>query len=282
MALEHRQMHLETLAYMFHNFRSELKQGPADAHFMPQPSSKHENEWRGIPAGEAVLGKPDDGTFGWDNEYKEVRRKVPEFRIQRYNVTNGEYMQFVEEGAPMPHFWVKRGNRINYRGMFEEFPLPLDWPVYVTKIEAETYAKWAGKSLPSEEQFHRAAYGSPSEEPRLFPWGAARPTPEHGNFDFKRWDAENVYATPAGDSAFGVSQLVGNGWEWTRTVFGPFPGFQARESYPGYSANFFDGDHYVMKGGSARTAARLLRRSFRNWFRPDYPYLYATFRCVEN
>jgi formylglycine-generating enzyme required for sulfatase activity len=91
-----------------------------------------------------------------------------------------------------------------------------------------------------------------------------------------------VNATPAGDSAFGLSQLVGNGWEWTSTVFGPFPGFRADANYPGYSANFFDGEHYVMKGASPRTAACFLRRSFRNWFRPDYPYVYATFRCVEN
>ena len=182
----------------------------------------------------------------------------------------------------MPHFWIKRENAIYYRGMFEEIPLPLDWPVYVTQLEAEAYAKWSGKSLPSEEQFHRAAYGSRSVEDRAYPWGNAQPTNERGNFDFRRWDPESVYMSPAGDSAFGVSQLVGNGWEWTSTVFGPLPGFKARETYPGYSANFFDGEHYVMKGGSPRTAARLLRRSFRNWFRRDYPYVYATFRCVDN
>ncbi|HWF47425.1 MAG TPA: SUMF1/EgtB/PvdO family nonheme iron enzyme, partial [Bryobacteraceae bacterium] len=79
-----------------------------------------------------------------------------------------------------------------------------------------------------------------------------------------------------------VRQLIGNGWEWTGTPFRPFPGFQPRPSYPGYSANFFDDDHFVIKGGSPRTSALLLRQSFRNWFRRDYPYLYATFRCVEN
>jgi formylglycine-generating enzyme required for sulfatase activity len=91
-----------------------------------------------------------------------------------------------------------------------------------------------------------------------------------------------VTSTPAGDSAFGVSQLLGNGWEWTSTPFAPFPGFEPFPFYPGYSANFFDGAHYVIKGGSPRTAAPLLRRSFRNWFRPDYPYVYAGFRLVEN
>jgi gamma-glutamyl hercynylcysteine S-oxide synthase len=182
----------------------------------------------------------------------------------------------------MPHFWVRSGDDIFYRGMFEHFPLPLDWPVYVTQLEAEAYANWISKRLPTEEQFHRAAYANPSGEERQYPWGNARPTYDHGNFDFKRWDPESIYATSAGDSAFGVSQLVGNGWEWTSTVFGPLPGFKPRPTYPGYSANFFDGEHYVMKGGSPRTAARLLRRSFRNWFRRDYAYTYAKFRCVEN
>jgi formylglycine-generating enzyme required for sulfatase activity len=282
MALEHRQMHLETLAYMFHNFGYELKRTAAFTRVQAQPQVVNTNEWRDVLEGEAILGKPHDGSFGWDNEYEEVRRRVPAFRIQRYKVTNGDYLRFVEQGAPMPHFWVKRDGGIRYRGMFQEFPLPLDWPVYVTQGEAESYAKWLGKSIPSEEQFHRAAYGSASGEDRQYPWGSASPTHEHGNFDFKGWDPESIYATPAGESALGVNQLVGNGWEWTSTVFAPFPGFKARASYPGYSANFFDGEHYVMKGGSQRTAARLLRRSFRNWFRRDYPYMYATFRCVEN
>jgi formylglycine-generating enzyme required for sulfatase activity len=75
--------------------------------------------------------------------------------------------------------------------------------------------------------------------------------------------------------------MVGNGWEWTSTPFAPFEGFAAAPNYPGYSSDFFDGRHYVLKGGSPRTAAPLLRRSFRNWFRPDYPHVYATFRCVS-
>ncbi len=107
------------------------------------------------------------------------------------------------------------------------------------------------------------------------------PSARHGNFDFHQWDPAPVGSYPEGASAFGVHDLVGNGWEWTRTPFAPFPGFAPMPFYPGYSANFFDGKHYVMKGGSPRTAACMLRRSFRNWFQPHYPYVYATFRCVE-
>jgi len=281
MALEHRQMHLETLAYMFHNFDYKLKNVPPARPASKGSFAKRPAEWREIPAGEAILGKKHDGRFGWDNEYEQVRRSVSPFRIQRHKVTNGDYLRFVEDGAPLPHFWRKQGESLFYRGMFEEIPLPLDWPVYVAQKEAESYAMWAGKSLMTEEQFDHAAYGPSDGVDRPYPWGTAAPAFQRGNFDFKRWDPEPVDATPSGDSAFGVSQLIGNGWEWTRTVFGPLPGFEPRKTYPGYSANFFDGEHYVMKGGSPRTAARLLRRSFRNWFRGDYPYTYATFRCVE-
>jgi formylglycine-generating enzyme required for sulfatase activity len=78
-----------------------------------------------------------------------------------------------------------------------------------------------------------------------------------------------------------VAGLLGNGWEWTATPFAPFAGFEPRPYYAGYSADFFDGRHYVLKGGSPRTAATFLRRSFRNWFQPHYPHVYAGFRCVE-
>ena len=85
---------------------------------------------------------------------------------------------------------------------------------------------------------------------------------EHGVFDFSSWDPEPAGSHPKGRSAWGVDDLVGNGWEWTSTVFAPFPGFRAMASYPEYSADFFDGEHMVMKGASPATAAELLRPSF--------------------
>jgi formylglycine-generating enzyme required for sulfatase activity len=165
--------------------------------------------------------------------------------------------------------------------MFAEISLPLDWPVYVSHDEASAYARWAGKELPSEAEWHRAANGTRAGGERAYPWGSEAPSARHGNFDFERWDPVAVGSYPEGNSDFGVADLVGNGWEWTRTPFAPFQGFQAFPFYPGYSANFFDGKHFVMKGGSPRTAACMLRRSFRNWFQPHYPYVYAKFRCVQ-
>jgi formylglycine-generating enzyme required for sulfatase activity len=190
-----------------------------------------------------------------------------------------------------PVFWQRRADQWFCRTMFSEIPLPDEWPVYVSHAEASAYARWAGKALPTEAQWHRAAFGTPEgphelnrgEGPeRQYPWGDEHPGPSRGNFDFCHWDPTPAGAFPAGASAYGVMDLVGNGWEWTSTPFAPFPGFRAFPFYPGYSANFFDGKHHVMKGGSARTAATLLRRSFRNWFQGHYQYVYAGFRCVEN
>ena len=137
-------------------------------------------------------------------------------------------------------------------------------------------------SCPAKREWHRAAYATPQGSERAYPWGEEPPDASRGNFDLQRWDPTPTSAFPAGRSAYGVADLMGNGWEWTRTVFAPFAGFEAFPFYPGYSANFFDGKHYVLKGGSARTAQCMLRRSFRNWFQTHYPFIYSGFRCIKH
>jgi iron(II)-dependent oxidoreductase len=278
-AIEHRLMHAETLAYLFHNLPFSQKRSPV----LRQPAAKGavQPAMIDVPAGEATLGQK-RSEFGWDNEFPEHRVHVPSFAIGKYKITNGQYLEFVRGGAPAPHFWTERAGQWLYRGMFAEAPLPLNAPVYVTYEEASNYARWAGKRLPTEAQYHRAAFGTLSGAERSYAWGEAPPDATRGNFDFQHWDPVDVDSTPHGDSGFGVSQLTGNGWEWTSTLFGPFAGFQPFSFYPGYSKNFFDQEHYVLKGASPRTAACFLRRSFRNWFRPNYPYVYASFRVTEN
>jgi len=278
-AIEHRWMHAETLAYLLHNLTYEQKISP-DEQQRHTSGGAVDGTMIPVPAGEATLGQPRD-QFGWDNEFDEHVVRVPAFSVSKYKVTNGEYLKFVEAGAQAPFFWVQRNGQWFYRGMFQLVPLPLDWPVYVTHEEAEAYAQWRGAALPGEAEFHRAAYGDPDGRQRAYPWGKAEPAAEHGNLDFARWDPVPVTANPASESAWGVAQTVGNGWEWTATPFGPFEGFRTFDFYPRYSSAFFDGDHFVLKGGSPQTARCLLRRSFRNWFRHRYPYVYATFRLVQ-
>lgn len=283
-AIEHRLMHAETLAYLLHQVPATDKKIPRVTTLPSVPILA--TRFIEVSAGTATLGQQRNGfegsyQFGWDNEFDGHQVFVPAFAMSRYKVTNGEYLEFVRAGAPPPHFWTMRDGRRYWRAMSGDIPLPLDWPVYVTHDEAQAYAAWAGKRLPTEAEFHRAAFGTLNGEERFYPWGDSPPDDRRGNFNGRGWDPVSVTATPDGDSAFGIAQLVGNGWEWTSTVFQPFPGFEPFSFYPGYSARFFDGEHYVLKGGSCRTAAGLLRRSFRNWFRPNYPYVYAGFRCVE-
>jgi formylglycine-generating enzyme required for sulfatase activity len=289
MAIEHRLMHVETFMYLLHNLPAALP-SPSSTGHIPSPSRSRaslDDSMLTIPAGSATLGQPRvadgaaGGRFGWDNEFEPHIVDVPSFAIHRYKVTNARYLAFVEAGATPPHFWRRRGRAWYWRTLTGDVPLPPEWPVYVTQEQATAYARWSTRTLPSEAQFHRAAYGTPTGEERSYPWGNDPPTRSHGNFNGRRREPVGVASTPLGDSAFGAAQLVGNGWEWTSTIFGPFAGFRPHPCYPGYSAPFFDGDHLVLKGGSPVTAARFLRRSYRNWFRSNYPYVYATFRCVE-
>ena len=304
-AIEHRLMHAETLAYMFHQLSPERKISPRS--YQPNNSSQSKkpiaHRMIDIPAGVATLGIPRGREiFGWDNEFEEHSVQVPAFAIDSHKVTNGEFLRFVRErgyddqrlwddadwawikrhNIGHPHLWFMREGQWFYRAMFEEIELPLDWPVYVSHAEAAAYARFAGKSLPTEAQFHRAAYGTQEGTERAYPWGDAPPDAGRGNFDFQRWDPVAVGSYPDGQSAFGLDDMLGNGWEWTSSTFAPLPGFVAFPFYSGYSANFFDNNHYVVKGASPRTATSMLRRSFRNWFQPHYPFVYASFRCASH
>jgi gamma-glutamyl hercynylcysteine S-oxide synthase len=305
-AIEHRLMHAETLAYMLHQLPLHRKLPQPEPPAAVTPPVVHRSVE--IPAGAVTLGLPRDGdVFGWDNEYEAHAVNVPAFAIDQYKVTNRQFLEFIASGGyetrslwgdsdnendedwgwksrrgiSHPAFWRREGKQWLYRTMFADIPLPLDWPVYVSQAEAKAYARWAGKSLPTEAEWQRAAFSTLHGDERTYPWGEQVPDSTFGNFDFVRWSPVPVNAFPQGQSAFGVHGLLGNGWEWTSTEFAPFPGFEPFPFYRGYSADFFDGKHFVMKGGSARTAACMLRRTFRNWFQAHYQFIYTGFRCVS-
>lgn len=275
-ALEHRWMHAETLCYLLHQLPHASKRMPAAAKAVDTVTPRH--GFVPIPAGRTELGQR-DGAFGWDNEFPAHEVDVPAFEVGRHKVTNAQYLRFVRDGGGAAPFWHERDGRWWLRRMFDDVPLPADAPVYVTHRQAAAYAAWADAALPSEPQWHRAAYGDAGD---AFPWGDSEPDAARGQFDFAGWDPVSVAANPAGASPHGIQQMSGNGWEWTSTPFAGFGGFTPRAWYPGYSADFFDGEHWVLKGASPRTARCLLRRSFRNWFRGDYPFAYTTFRIARN
>jgi gamma-glutamyl hercynylcysteine S-oxide synthase len=300
--LEHEAMHQETLHYIWHRLGYDQKirppglAAPRLGAEPPQPRAVR------VPPGRATLGAArGEVGFGWDNEFEAHTVEVPAFSIDVYSVTNRDFLEFFEAGGYAdealwdeegrawvsshrvrhPLFWEEHRGAWFWRGMWDLIPLPMAWPVYVSHAEASAYARWKGRRLPTEAEYHRAAFGTPGGLERPHPWGDAPPDASRGNFGFASADPVPVGSFPRGASAWGVEDLVGNGWEWTSTVFAPFEGFAPMPTYPQYSADFFDGKHYVMKGASPATAVELVRRGFRNWFRPNYPYVYAKFRTVS-
>ena len=303
MVIEHEMMHQETLLYMLQRLPFESKARPD---WLPpyvfgagRPTSAV-----AVPAGTASIGAAFEALpFGWDNEFPAVDVSVPAFSIDAHAVTNRQFLGFVEAGGyrqpdlwtvedrdwlrhePRGHptVWERKGDRWFYRALFDLIPLDQveDWPVYVSQAEARAYARWAGQRLPTEAEFHRAAFGDAPRDEGRFPWGSATPGSRHGNFDFHNWAPTPSGSHPEGASPWGIHDLVGDGWEWTETPFAGLPGFEAYiPGYSGYSADFFDGKHYVLKGASWATARDLVRPSFRNWFQAHYPYVFAKFRCV--
>jgi ergothioneine biosynthesis protein EgtB len=289
-AIEHRQMHAETLSYLLHQMPFRAKRGEtacADrAIRVLTPQSVR------VPAGRATLGlSASSGEFGWDNEFEAHAVDVPAFVIDKYKVTNAQYVAFVNDGGysrrefwkdedwvwrtahaiEQPAFWLWQDGAWFWRSMFDAIPLPRDWPVYVSHAEASAYTCWAGRALPTEVQWQRAAFGV--NDVTVIDDVTERERP----FDPYAVDDPELIAS----GPFSVVGMHGNGWEWTSTVFSPFAGFRRLDFYPGYSEPFFDGKHFVLKGGSVRTAASMLRPSFRNWFQSHYPYVYAGFRCVD-
>jgi ergothioneine biosynthesis protein EgtB len=290
-ALEHEAMHQETLLYMWHRLPYEQKRRPAPGELRPAPDTRKSKSLAEtsatmvVPAGKAVLGSSRSSVvFGWDNEFQEHEVLLPSFEVDALPVTNARYLEFVnadgyarrelwdDEGwewvqaqhVRHPAFWLPAdAGRWRWLGMFESLPLPADWPVYVSQAEAAAYARWKGRRLMTEAEWHRAAEGATA-----------------GHADFAGFDPIPAGSHPETASVHGVQDLIGNGWEWTSTVFGPFDGFAPMRSYPEYSADFFDGRHFVMKGASPATARELIRPGFRNWFRGNYPYVYAKFRTV--
>jgi hypothetical protein len=291
--LEHEEMYQETLLYMLHR----LPHGVDRAHGLS-----------GTPRGWPQTGgrdpcrsghaRADRGklAFTWDTECPGIAAGIVLRRAPRchqravHGVVEGGYAMrgggltttgwLQSDQRQHPSFWEFDGQNWFWRALFERVPLPPSWPVFVTLAEASAFSRWRGARLMTEAEFQRAAYGSPVGE-RVHPWGNQDPEPSRGAFDFTSFDPVPAGSHPAGTSAWGVEDLVGNGWEWTASAFDPFQ-ISRSPSYPGISGLFFTDRHFVMKGASPVTARELLRPTFRNWFRPRYPYVYATFRCVKS
>jgi iron(II)-dependent oxidoreductase len=266
-----------------------------------------------VPAGEFEMGVAGgSGTdavagFAYDNESPAHAVFVNAFKIDRRLVTNDEFARFVAEGGYLrrefwdeegwswrekedwqhPLYWSRDGGAASaywrVREMFGDAPLPPRHPVTgVSWYEAEAYARFAGKRLPTEAEWERAAaWDEENKRRRRFAWGDREPTAGRCNSSFSFWGTTPVGAFPTGASAAGCLDMNGNVWEWTSSKFAGYPGFRAFP-YPEYSELWFDEDHRVLRGGSWATHPSILRTSFRNFFRRHFRIAFAGLRCAAD
>jgi len=260
-----------------------------------------------VPGGEFLLGATRDEPFVFDNEKWAHPVEVRPFAIARAAVTQAEFREFVEDGgyhrkelwsdagwhwreaaeAQQPLYWKQESPGNWMRRHFDQWlPLEPHHPViHVNWFEAEAYCRWTNRRLPSEAEWEAAAVQPEpdarnlSTTKRRFPWGDQMPRREQANLDWVAGGVADVAAFPAGDTAYGCRQMIGNIWEWTSTPFLPYPGF-VPDPYREYSQPWF-GTHNVLRGGCWATRSRLIRNTYRNFYTPDRRDVWAGFRTCR-
>ncbi len=251
------------------------------------------------PGGEFELGAGPEG-FAYDNEQPKHPVYLPPFSIDRTPVTNGAYRDFVADGgyrrrecwsgegwawlrhsgAEGPLYWTADGcERVFHRVERIDHDLPV---MHVSWYEADAYARWRGKRLPTEQEWEKAAsWDSRCEAKLRYPWGDIPPTRAHATLDQMSYGPAPVGAHPEGRAPCGADGMVGDVWEWTSSDFAPYPGFSAFP-YREYSEVFFRRGYKVLRGGSWATRPRVIRTTFRNWDLPERRQIHAGFRCAAD
>jgi iron(II)-dependent oxidoreductase len=255
-----------------------------------------------VPAGPFTMGTSTD-PWALDNERPAHVIDLPAYVIDTAPVTNAQYADFIADGGyESPRWWSVDGWRhrveadlvapMHWRrdgagwavtrfGHTE--PLVADEPVvHVCFHEAQAYARWAGKRLPTEPEWEKAARHDPATgRSRRYPWGDEEPGPEHANLGQRHLAPAPVGAYPAGVSPLGVHQLIGDVWEWVDSDFAGYPGFAAFP-YREYSEVFFGGAYKMLRGGSFGTDPAACRATFRNWDYPIRRQIFSGFRCARD
>ncbi len=241
-----------------------------------------------IPAGEFKQGNNDIDAL--DNEQPIHRLYLDTYWIDRYPVTCRQYQAFIEAGGYQnSEWWSNSGWK-----WLQDHPVhrPLYWvdapewenhPVCgVSWYEAEAYARFVGKRLPTEAEWEKAAsWDLVAGRRRTYPWGETTPDAHYCNHDNQVGHTTPVNGYPTGQSAYGLYDVLGNVWEWTDSWFDGYEGF-VNYPYAGYSKVYFDKQHRVLRGGSWATRPWVLRCSFRNWYHPGVRQILAGFRCARS
>ncbi|HYO17107.1 MAG TPA: ergothioneine biosynthesis protein EgtB [Dermatophilaceae bacterium] len=298
MVTQHEQQHDETMLATH-----QLRRGAAVLDASPPPKGTR------LPAAEVLVpgGQFTMGTstepWALDNERPAHEVDVAPFFIDTAAVTNGAFMAFIEAdgyeqprwwsapgwahrhafGLTAPQFWEREDGiwwRLRF-GVREQ--VPAHEPVmHVSFHEAQAYAAWAGKRLPTETEWEKAARWDPATgRSRRYPWGDEDPGPEHANLGQRHLRPAAAGAYPRGASPLGIHQLIGDVWEWTSSTFHGYPGFTVFP-YPEYSLVFFGSGYKVLRGGSFGTDPVAVRGTFRNWDDPIRRQIFAGFRCARD
>ena len=268
MLLAHEHQHNETMLQLLQMVESyqpvETDPGPA-----AEPVSEGP-EMVEVPGGAHEIGAPSpESGFAYDNERPRHQVELEPFLIDRAPVSNGAYIEFLAEtGAEPPMYWQRDGEGGWTRtamGRTDEVDprLPV---IHVSWSEADAFARWAGKRLPTEPEWEAAAAGADRDRANL--------------------DQLSFGPAPAGaygdaPSDCGAVQMLGDVWEWTSSDFTAYPGFQAFP-YPEYSEVFFGPEHKVLRGGAWAARRDVIRTSFRNWDLPERRQIFAGIRCAKD
>ncbi|MFF5389733.1 ergothioneine biosynthesis protein EgtB [Streptomyces sp. NPDC013012] len=299
MVAQHEQQHDETML-----ITHQLRKGPPVLTAPPPPVRRTGP----LPAEVLVPGGPftmgtSDEPWALDNERPAHRREVAAFHIDTAPVTNGAYLAFIadggyedrrwwhpagwaqirEHGIGAPLFWRRDGGQWLRRRFGATEPVPEEEPVlHVSWYEADAWARWAGRRLPTEAEWEKAARFDPaSGRSRRYPWGDGDPGPGHANLGQRHLGPAAAGSYPEGASPLGVRQLIGDVWEWTASDFLPYPGFMAFP-YKEYSEVFFGPEHKVLRGGSFAVDAVACRGTFRNWDLPVRRQIFSGFRTARS
>ncbi|MCK2242071.1 MULTISPECIES: ergothioneine biosynthesis protein EgtB [unclassified Crossiella] len=302
MIAQHEQQHDETMLATH-----QLRIGPAALHAPPPPDPPSDVDRLPaevlIPGGRFEMGTSTE-PWALDNERPAHPVQVADFFLDTTPVTNGAYRQFIAAGGydderwwseagwahrqranlSAPLFWRSDGHDGWLRRRFGVLePVPDNEPVlHVSFHEAQAYARWAGKRLPTEPEWEKAARFDPATgRSRRYPWGDADPGPEHANLGQRHLRPAPAGSYPDGASPLGVRQLIGDVWEWLDSDFLPYPGFAAFP-YDEYSKVFFRGDYKMLRGGSFGTDQVSVRGTFRNWDHPVRRQIFSGFRCARD
>ena len=266
------------------------------------PASRPAGAMIRVAAGEYPIGT-DDRSTSYDNERPRHHVHCRGFWIDRAPVSNADYLAFigaggytvpdywspdgwawlVEAGVSAPKHWARDGSEWHTRSMNRTMPLPLDHPViHICHHEAAAYARFAGKRLPTEQEWEIAASWDPATgETRAYPWGAEPATSDLANVDQLAFGTSPIGAYPANVSPIGCIDMIGNVWEWTSSDFSGYPGYESFP-YPEYSEVFFGSEYKVLRGGSWATRPGAIRNSFRNWDYPIRRQIFAGVRCARD